>query len=142
MVGLDEKIKTYYLTAIFSVVFAIVGFSYNAWRLEVSETNSNIRTASFAVLTELSQLELIIYASHYDKNEVEGNPRKGWVKVGLIDDLSVLISQPVIKEAVHLKVVWGENWQGIASEKTSVDAVTSQIGKVRIQVKKTLSDLD
>lgn len=142
MVGLDAKIKTYYLTTIFSIVFAIVGFSYNAWRLEVSETNSNIRTASFAVLTELSQLELIIYASHYDKNEVEGNPRKGWIKVGLIDDLSVLISPPVTKEAVRLKAVWGESWQGIASEKISVDAVISQIGEVRTEVKETLSGLN
>lgn len=142
MAGLEERIKTYYITAIFSVIFAIVGFSYNAWRLEVSETNSNIRTASFVVLTELSQLEQIIYASHYDKNQVEGSPRKGWVTVGLIEDLGVLISEPVAIEAKVLKKKWSKNWQDVTNSRLVVDSLVMQLSKVRTKVKEALSKLD
>jgi len=96
---LEDKLKVYYVTAIFSVVFAVVGFSYNAWRLEVTEDNSNIRAASFEVLTVLAELEQIIYAAHYDKDTKEGSPRKGWVKIGLIVDLDSLISKSSEEQA-------------------------------------------
>ena len=42
-----NKLQLYQLTVIFSVLFALVGFSYNVWRMEVSEQNNNIRTACF-----------------------------------------------------------------------------------------------
>jgi hypothetical protein len=41
--NLENELIGYYTTALLGLVFAIVGFSYNAWRLEVSEDNSNIR---------------------------------------------------------------------------------------------------
>jgi len=62
-VDLENKLKAYYVTAIFGVVFAIVGFGYNTWRLELSEDNNNVRTASFEVLTNLAELEQVIYAA-------------------------------------------------------------------------------
>lgn len=37
-------------TAVVSLVFAVSGFSYNAWRLEQSEENNIVRDASFHVL--------------------------------------------------------------------------------------------
>jgi len=46
MSDLQRKFKAYYFTAVFSMIFAVTGFSYNAWRMEVSEANNNIRTAS------------------------------------------------------------------------------------------------
>ena len=74
MSDLEKKFKVYYLTAIFSLIFAVVGFSYNAWRLEVTEDNSNIRTTAFEVLTELAELQQLIYSAHYDHDMVAGNP--------------------------------------------------------------------
>lgn len=62
------------------LVFAVIGFSYNAWRLESSEKNNNVRLAAFTVITELAQLEQLVYAAHYDQDPVNGSPRKGWVK--------------------------------------------------------------
>ena len=41
--SLETKLRIYYITATFSLLFAVVGFSYNAWRMEVSEKNNNIR---------------------------------------------------------------------------------------------------
>lgn len=77
MVSDQAKLKLYYLTAIFSLIFSLLGFSYNAWRMEVSEDNSNIREAAFEVLKELGELEQIVYALHYDHDQTSGSPRKG-----------------------------------------------------------------
>ncbi len=67
-----QKLKLYYMTSIFSIAFAMLGFTYNTWRMEITEDNSNIRTAAFEVLLQLSEIERIIYAAHYDKNSEEG----------------------------------------------------------------------
>ncbi|MFT4562889.1 MAG: hypothetical protein ACI9BW_002640 [Gammaproteobacteria bacterium] len=139
--NLENKLIGYYTTALPGLVFAIVGFSYNAWRLEVSEDNSNIRTASFAVLTELAQLEQLIYATHYDKNIEHATPRDGWVKVGLIVDLSMLIGEPVERKAVILKTVWREDWASIADERIAVDDLVNAIDGVRGEIKTQLKML-
>ncbi|TMN87233.1 hypothetical protein CWB66_21980, partial [Pseudoalteromonas sp. S558] len=75
--------RSYFFYGISSVVCAFIGFRYNAWRMEVSEDNNNTRIESFKILQELAELELIVFAAHYDRNEVEGSPRKGWGKVNL-----------------------------------------------------------
>ncbi len=138
---LNYKLNAYFITALLSVVFAVVGVSYNAWRLEVTEDNNNIRTASFVVLTELAELEQIIYAAHYDKNIIDGSPRKGWVKVGLIVDLSSLINQSVEEESEHLKIIWSNNWSKIAVSREATDSLVDEIESVRKEIKLALSKL-
>lgn len=138
---LDLKLKAYYVTAILGVVFAVVGFSYNAWRLEVSEDNNNVRTASFEVLTSLAELEQVIYEAHYDKDKEQGSPRKGWVKVGLIVDLSVLISKPVEEQSQKLLSVWSENWEKMESEQEATNQLVEQIDRVRKEIKLALTGL-
>jgi len=139
---LEHKLKKYYLTAILGVVFAVLGFSYNTWRLEASEDNNNVRTAAFEVLTELAALEQIIYAAHYDQDRVMGSPRKGWVKVGLIYDLSSLISPAVEHQAGSLKTLWADSWDTIATARAATDELVAQIEKVREQIKLTIVSLD
>lgn len=139
---LETKLKTYYITAIFGVVFAVIGFSYNAWRLEATEDNNNIRTASFEVLKELSELEQIIYSGFYDRNITEGNPRKGWVKVGLIVDLSSLISDSVKQQANVLHHTWSEHWNLFSSEQRSTDQLISDIENIRNEIKHVLKTLN
>lgn len=138
---LELKLKAYYVTAILGVVFAVIGFSYNAWRLEVSEDNNNVRTASFEVLTGLAELEQIIYAAHYDKDMVLGSPRKGWVKVGLIVDLSMLISKPVEEQSLKLLDVWSDNWERMANEQEATNQLVEQIDQVRKEIKLVLTGL-
>lgn len=137
----EKKLKAYYITAVLGVVFAIVGFGYNTWRLELSEDNNNVRTASFEVLTNLAGFEQVIYAAHYDKDTVLGSPRKGWVMVGLIVDLSSLISKPVENEALKLKDVWSEDWERVANEREVVDLLVEQVERVREEIKTTLANL-
>ena len=108
MSGIGSRAPSF--TAIISLIFAVTGFCYNAWRLEQSEENNIVRDASFQVLTELAEFEQVIYSNHYDKNDVEGSPRLGWVKIGLVSDLSMLISEDVTGDVAVLKSHWAESW--------------------------------
>ena len=141
-VAISSRLKVYQATAIFSVLFALVGFSYNVWRMEVSEENTNIRNASFEILLSLSQLEQVIYAAHFDQDPVAGNPRKGWILVGLVEDMSQLTRKPVQQRATELKSLWGKVWQTIATERASVDELVGAIDEVRAQIKRTLQSLE
>ena len=137
-----NKLHLYQATVIFSVLFALVGFSYNVWRMEVSEQNNNIRTACFEILLELSSLEQLVYTAHYDGDVKEGSPRKGWVKVGLVSDLSALTTHSVEGDAVALKNVWGAHWNTMAKDKGSVDQIVGAIDAVRVEIKQVLSSLE
>jgi S1-C subfamily serine protease len=138
---IQKQLRTYQITIIFSVLFALLGFSYNVWRLEVSEQNSNIRTASFEILLELSKLEQLVYIAHYDGDANEGSPRKGWVKVGLITDLSVLTNENVVTQADELKQVWSNNWEAMAKDENSADQIVQSIDEVRAEIKLVLVSL-
>ncbi len=141
MSDLEHKFKAYYLTAIFSLLFAVIGFSYNAWRMEVTEDNDNIRTAAFEVLTELAEFQQLIYSAHYDHDPVAGNARTGWVKIGLVVDLSSLISTHVEAKARQLKETWTDSWDKIETNRVATDQLVSDIDSVRFAIKETLKRL-
>ncbi len=140
--SINNKMQVYQITVVFSVLFALIGFSYNVWRMEVSEENNNIRTASFELLLELSELEQLIYTAYYDKDIKEGSPRKGWVKVGLINDLSVLTSESVVNTSAELKSLWSSSWNEVESNKEVVDSLVKAIDAVRAEIKLLLSSLE
>lgn len=139
---IQKKLHLYQITVVFSVLFALIGFSYNVWRMEISEENNNIRTACFEILLELSSLEQLIYTAHYDGDLKEGSPRKGWVKVGLIADLSTLTTDSVHKQADRLKKVWSVHWSTMNNNKDSIDQIVSAIDSVRSEIKLVLSSLE
>ena len=105
----DQRLKLYQATAIFSMLFALMGFSYNVWRMEETERNSNSREACFELLLQLAELEQLVYAAHYDNDEVNGSPRTGWVKVGLIVDLSLAAGGDIHFAARALHATWSEH---------------------------------
>ena len=142
MPELDNKLKAYYLVSIFSLIFAVSGFSYNTWRMEVTEDNSNVRTASFKTLIVLSELQQLIYSAHYDKDMVNGNPRVGWVKIGLITDLSSLISTAATERALRLNELWANNWGKIENDRDIVSDLIKNIDAVRLAIKQTLKNLE
>lgn len=137
-----SKLQAYYLTAILGVVFAVLGFAYNTWRLENSENNNNIRTAAFESFKALAELEQIIFTLHYDQNAVDGSPRKAWVQVGLVNDLSVIVSDEVSHEADKLLQLWQQNWPSVATDKSVVDGLIRQIDLTRAAIKNTLLSLN
>ncbi|MGS0674493.1 hypothetical protein [Shewanella sp. 0m-4] len=137
-----QTISIFQLTAVFSMLFALVGFSYNVWRMEITEYNSNVRSASFELLLQLSELESIVYAAHYDKDITLGNPRKGWVKVNLIADLSMITEPELSVAAEELKFSWQANWQQLADDEASAQAVITQIDDTRARVRQLLKQLE
>lgn len=139
---IQHRLKSYYLTAIASIVIAVVGFTYNSWRLEVSEDNTIIRAAAFQLLIELADIEQNIYAAHYDEDTVNGNPRRGWVKVGLVVDLSILVSEEVEAESMALKALWQDSWEQLPEKRVVADQLVKQIDRVRTEVKQVLKGLD
>lgn len=139
---LEKQLKLYYTGTIIGVIFAVIGFSYNAWRLELTEDNNNIRIASFAVLNQLAELEQLIYAGHYDKNKIDGSPRRGWVKVGLIVDLCSLIDNSVKEKALILKSSWESNWQKYSDDREATDKLIVKIDSVRDELKSVLATLE
>jgi len=138
----NKKLYLYQVTVILSLLFALVGFTYNVWRMEVSEQNSNIRTACFEMLLELSSLEQLVYAAHYDKDVVQGSPRKGWVKVGLIKDLSVLTTATVEAQAEALTNIWDSHWQTMQASRASTDQIVAAIESVRGEIKQVMHSLE
>lgn len=131
----------YQWTAIISLVFALTGFSYNAWRLEASEANATIRTASFQMLLELGQLEQLVYAAHYDQNPELGNLRTGWVKVGLVRDLSMLSTEPVQKASAQLASSWQQHSDNLPSSRAATDQIIIASDAVRAAIKQSLIHL-
>lgn len=137
----DKQIRNYQVAVIASLLFALLGFSYNVWRMEVTEENANTRTACFEMLLVLSELEQLVYSAHYDKNIIEGSPRKGWVKVGLSVDLSVLTTKKVKDSALKLKETWSTHWETINNDEQSVNAIVFSIENSRSEIKLLLQDL-
>jgi len=127
--------------SVFSVLFALLGFSYNAWRMEVSEENNNVRTAAFEVLSHLGELEHIILSAHYDNDVIEGNPRKGWVKVGLVVDLSALIAPNVEAKALMMKATWADSWHLMRTEEAVVTELVNEIDDTRMAIKLVLKEM-
>ena len=139
---IQNKLNLYLTTVIFSVLFALAGFSYNVWRMEISEHNNNMRTAGFEMLKELAELEQLVYIAHYDGDIKEGSPRKGWVTVGLIADLSMLTTQPVEQESLALKEVWSTEWSSMAENEDSAMAIVAAVDEVRAELKQLLNSLE
>ncbi|WP_281213600.1 hypothetical protein [Shewanella insulae] len=139
---LNSRRYIFQLTAIFSMIFALVGFSYNVWRMEISEYNNTMRTASFELLLQLSELEAIVFAAHYDKDPVAGNPRKGWIKVNLINDLSMITEEKVIASAADLKTVWQHHWPQMTDQRESATRIVEQIDHTRASVRHLLASLE
>lgn len=110
--------------------------------MEASEQNNNIRTASFEMLINLSDLEQLIYSAHYDQDMDAGNPRKGWVTVGLVIDLSALTNTKVEQKSQTLRTVWSNNWSQMVDDQTSVDKIVVAIDEVRIEIKNLLNSLE
>jgi len=138
---IQEKIITYQAIVMISFIFGLLGFAYNNWRYEHNEYNNNIRIASFQMIQELASLEQNIYANHYDKDMHKGNPRDGWVKVGLIHDLALFISLSTQEASKVLKVTWSKNWNKIINDRNATDSVVEKIEEVREATRVMLREL-
>lgn len=136
-----RTIRGYLITTVLSIGLAIVSIGYNVWRMAESEQNANVRDAAFEVFLALAEFQEVIYAAHFDNLEVEGSPRRGWVKVKLVEDMSILVGEDVAREARVLRDSWQEQWPTIRDNREGVDLLVAQIETLREILRNRLSSL-
>jgi len=132
--------------ALISLVVALTALGYNTWRNEQTELNRNLRHAGFEVLLKLGELQRVAFDLRYDRERMTGTPRLGWSYVLEIEDLSMLLPEPMPQKAERLKLVWKHNWQGLESgDPAKADAayepISNSIDAARKEIVGTLASL-
>jgi hypothetical protein len=129
--------------AIVSLIVAFSALGYNTWRNEQTEHNRNIRQSGFEMLVHVGELQRITYLAHYDRDEVAGNPRKGWVEVLVLRDFARLMPAPVHSRSDALHDAWSMNWSGLGSDTDlAVAAIDNAINDLRKEIVAELESLD
>ena len=126
-----KRILRRHSVAIISLTVAITALCYDTWRNEETEKNRNIRVASFEILKNLEQLQLIVNSAHFEGQSSKVNSFSGWEHVALITDLSMLLPEPFSESADKLLAVWKANWSDIKTNESSVDNITNEIDHSR-----------
>jgi hypothetical protein len=128
--------------AIISLLVAFMALGYNTWRNELTEQNRNIREAGFEMLVHVAELQRITYLAHYDKDLVEGNPRKGWSEVLILKDLAQLMPNSAHPGTATLADTWEQNWQGLGQQDESVARIDTALDGLRTDILEALAELD
>lgn len=93
--------------ALISLVVAVLALTLNSDRADRTEHQRNVRDASFAILYELNQLQLLIDQAHYGASFSTGistqstavplyaNPIAGWAMINYMRDLSMVVPATV-----------------------------------------------
>lgn len=136
-----EKQMAQHSVAIISLAIALIALFYTAWRNETTERNYNIRAASFEVLVNLGQLQIIVNHMHYDPENPLANPVLGWGHIALISDLSELLPEPVPSAARKLAEKWGKDWNKLKDNEDLTRDVSQAIDETRASILKILKDL-
>ena len=99
-------------------MIAISALSYNSWRNELSEQNRNIRYAGFEIIKETAKLQQFFDQTTFEsENHKSKLPIEGWVKIRLIQSLSVFMNIEVQNQANYLFSKWQDGWQKLKSNK-------------------------
>jgi len=144
--------------AIISLVTAVTALSYNTWRNETTESQRNIRQASFRVLESLGELqEVADYRYYYFPFEGgqsgEGELRlRGYGSVTMVRDLMNLMPPPAPGASDKLFHLWNEHVNALTEldgaghhtekAKTAENELATAIKQARAAVIKVLQELD
>lgn len=124
-----------------SLAVALTALWYNTWRNELSEHNRNVRAAGFEIIKQLSGLQLIANYAHFDHDAKQGNPIAGWSEILLIEDLAMVMPEPVQKQANILHEQWEQHVDQLVDNEKDSDAVSAQISQTREAVLDSLKEL-
>ena len=157
MATLPEQIRSNSV-ALISLSVALIALSYNTWRNETTESQRNIRQASFRVLASLGELqEVADYRYYYfpfeDSHGREGELRlRGYGSVTMVRDLMNLMPAPAPAASDNLFQLWNEHMNALAeldeggqhsaAAKTAEKELTIAIKQARGAVVGVLRTLD
>ena len=139
--GIIQQLKQNQL-AIISLLVALTALGYNTWRNELTEVNRNYREAGFEMLMHVSELQKIVFLAHYDKDPVEGNPRKGWTEVLTLKDLAVLMPPAEQLRVAELEDAWAKNWTKLGNDDAGAEAIDTRIDDLRSDILNALQSLE
>jgi len=144
--------------ALISLMTAVLALSYNTWRNETTESQRNIRQASFQVLVNLGELqEVADYRYYYfpfeNNNSNEGKLRlRGYGSVTMVRDLMSLMPAPAPTAGDNLFRSWNkhvntlaaldDNGQHAAAAEIAEKELSSAITQARAAVIEVLQMLD
>jgi len=106
--------------ALISLSVAFIALSYNTWRNETTESQRNVRQASFRVLESLGELQEVAdyryYYFPYENNPGgEGELRlRGYGSVTMVRDLMNLMPPPAPASSDKLFRLWNEHVNSLA----------------------------
>ncbi len=144
--------------ALISLMTAVIALSYNTWRNETTESQRNIRQASFQVLESLGDLqEVADYRYYYFPFEGgqsgEGELRlRGYGSVTMVRDLMNLMPPPAPVASDKLFRLWNEHVNALTEldraghhtekAKTAEKELATAIKQARAAVIHVLKKLD
>jgi hypothetical protein len=141
MTSLREQLR-HHSVALISLIVALATLAYVTWRNERTEDNRTVRTAAVEILTQLSELERVVFVTRHDRASAGGDARAGWSSVIVIRDLADVMPERVLTQAAVLQKVWDENWQGLGAEDGSaaerIDSAADEVRKATLEALRSL----
>ena len=132
--------------ALISLFIAVSSLGYNTWRNELTEYNRNIRTAGFALIERMAELDQVVINLHYARNdmsdsELENSRKRGWVHVLAMKDLSYAMPEEVVKKSGTLFNEWTRHSDEL-QRKESHRTVDGAINELRESVLEAIQALE
>ncbi|MGS2724400.1 hypothetical protein ACVBEJ_11720 [Porticoccus sp. GXU_MW_L64] len=132
--------------ALISLTIALASLGYNTWRNEVTEQNRNVRTAGFALIERLAELDEVAIHMRYARHdmtaaELENSRKRGWVQVIAMRDLRYFMPENVNEESTQLYSKW-QMYSDELDNKASYNQVNSSIESLRDSVLSAIGELD
>ena len=141
MTSIKEQLRRHSV-ALISLAVALSSLTYNTWRNEQTEANRNVRVAGIELLLKLGELDQVVFFSHYEHDQLRGNPRTGWAYVLTVRDLGQLTDRPAIESAAALFDVWQANWEGLGEDDAAANRISTAIDHTRSDILSVLAALD
>ncbi|MCV6604439.1 MAG: hypothetical protein OIF34_03970 [Porticoccaceae bacterium] len=131
--------------ALISLTIALASLGYNTWRNEVTEQNRNVRTAGFALIERLAELDEVAIHMRYARNhmsaaQLENSRKRGWVQVIAMRDLVYPMPDSVNEKSTQLYSDW-QMYSDELEEKHAYDQIDNSIEGLRESVLKSIGEL-
>lgn len=130
--------------ALISLAVALLALGYNTWRNETTERQRNIRHAAFLLIEHSGNLQSLINAQVYARDENAWI--EGWGEVLTIRTLGSLLPDPVPVATESLFEVWRDHADALAADAASRQAadrvIFDQLRKVNAATIAAIQELD
>ncbi len=97
------------LIAYVSLFIAVSGLLYNTWRNETSETQRNLRSASFFAIEHLADFQSLINDIVYSDGCQSGNDIAAWGHIKALETLAGVLPESTRGQIAELGIRWASH---------------------------------